>query len=327
MRARVRRSRASWSKDQILEAYLNLAGFAARRRASAPLRLGCSARPRRRSTRDDAAAARRRCCPIRARRSTEVARARLPRCSHDEDCSRFAGAAASMRSARAQPARSIRGSRRTLPAHAARQARRARSPRRSTRGSSAVAIAALRQQCQGSAARRARDGAVVVVDNASGDVLAYVGGIGWREHRGGGRRRLGAIARRDRRSSRSSTPRRSRSGYLTAASILDDSPVQLDTASGLYVPQQLRQCLQGPGLGAHRAAPARSTCPRCAPCCSTGVRAVPRPAMGHRLSTGWSRTAYYGYSLALGSAEVTLLEQVTAFRTPRQAAGAGRRCG
>src|SRR3546814_7377199 len=35
-------------------------------------------------------------------------------------------------------------------------------------------------------------------------------------------------------------------GYLTAASILDDSPVQLDTASGLYVPQDYDRAFKGP---------------------------------------------------------------------------------
>src|SRR3546814_17012749 len=35
-------------------------------------------------------------------------------------------------------------------------------------------------------------------------------------------------------------------GYLTAASILDDSPVQLDTASGLYVPKAYDRAFKGP---------------------------------------------------------------------------------
>ncbi|MEI5617472.1 hypothetical protein WB403_51155, partial [Streptomyces brasiliscabiei] len=34
--------------------------------------------------------------------------------------------------------------------------------------------------------------------------------------------------------------------WLTAASILDDSPVQLDTASGLYVPQDYDNAFLGP---------------------------------------------------------------------------------
>jgi len=35
-------------------------------------------------------------------------------------------------------------------------------------------------------------------------------------------------------------------GFLTPASILDDTPVQLDTASGLYVPQNYDRAFKGP---------------------------------------------------------------------------------
>ena len=52
-----------------------------------------------------------------------------------------------------------------------------------------LAIGALKRQLEGLGGSRARDGAVVVLDNASGDVLAYVGGIG------GNRRRLRSMAR------------------------------------------------------------------------------------------------------------------------------------
>src|SRR3546814_10461120 len=41
-----------------------------------------------------------------------------------------------------------------------------------------IAIAAMRRQLSGLGAERVRDGAVVVLDNATGDVLAYVGGVG-----------------------------------------------------------------------------------------------------------------------------------------------------
>ncbi|SBV34554.1 Penicillin-binding protein 1C (fragment) [uncultured Sphingopyxis sp.] len=41
-----------------------------------------------------------------------------------------------------------------------------------------AAIVALRRQLSGLGANRVRDGAVVVLDNASGEVLAYVGGVG-----------------------------------------------------------------------------------------------------------------------------------------------------
>ena len=42
----------------------------------------------------------------------------------------------------------------------------------------AAAIVALRRQLSGLGSDRVRDGAVVVLDNATGEVLAYVGGVG-----------------------------------------------------------------------------------------------------------------------------------------------------
>lgn len=41
-----------------------------------------------------------------------------------------------------------------------------------------LAIRALRRQLQGLGGTRARDGAVIVADNATGEILAWVGGIG-----------------------------------------------------------------------------------------------------------------------------------------------------
>ena len=129
----------------------------------------------------------------------------------------------------------------------------------------------LRRQLLGLGGDRARDGAVVVVDNASGDVLAYVGGVG-------GASTAAAVdnAAAYRQAGSTLKPflygQAIERGYLTAASILDDSPVQLDTASGLYVPQGLRPSLQGRRSASAPRWPGRSTFRRCAPCCSTASR-------------------------------------------------------
>ncbi|MBL7660720.1 penicillin-binding protein 1C, partial [Escherichia coli] len=83
------------------------------------------------------------------------------------------------------------------------------------------AITALKRQLQGLGGSRARDGAVVVVDNASGDVLAYVGGIG-------GESTAPAVdgASSSRQAGSTLKPflyaMGIEKGYLTAASILDD---------------------------------------------------------------------------------------------------------
>jgi penicillin-binding protein 1C len=170
----------------------------------------------------------------------------------------------------------------------------------------------LREQLASLAGRNARDGAAIVVDNASGDILAYVGS-------GGDGSRSGAVdgARAPRQAGSSLKPflyelaieRR----LLTAASVLDDAPVDLDTASGLYIPQNYDRSFRGPvsvrsALGNSLNIPAVRTL------ILVGVDAFRDRLfdVGYR---GISRDGnYYGFSLALGSAEVTLVEQAAAFR-------------
>ena len=67
--------------------------------------------------------------------------------------------------------------------------RRARYARRSTPRLQRVAIAALRSQLAELRGRHVEDGAVVVLDNASGEVLVWVGSSGRPVQRRGGRRR------------------------------------------------------------------------------------------------------------------------------------------
>ena len=162
-------------------------------------------------------------------------------------------------------------------------------------------------------ARNARDGAAVVVDTASGEVLAYVGS-------GGAGSRSGAV-------DGAAAPRQAGSTLkpflyglalerrlLTAASVLDDSPVDLDTASGLYIPQNYDREFRGPvsvrsALGNSLNVPAVRTL------LLAGVDAF-RERLYDSGYRGISRDGdYYGYSLALGSAEVTLLEQAAAYRS------------
>ncbi|WP_353229406.1 penicillin-binding protein 1C [Novosphingobium sp.] len=176
-----------------------------------------------------------------------------------------------------------------------------------------IAATALRHQLQGLGARRARDGAVVVVDNASGNVLAYVGGVG-----------LGSTAAAV---DGAAAPRQAGSTlkphlyahaierkWLTAASILDDSPVQLDTASGLYVPQNYDKAFMGP-VSVRRALANSLNVPAVRALLIDGVQDF-RDRLADLGYAGLdSDGGFYGYSLALGSAEVTLLDQANAYRT------------
>ena len=176
-----------------------------------------------------------------------------------------------------------------------------------------AAIVALRRQLAGLGADRVRDGAVVVLDNASGAVLAYVGGVGLKSTAAAVD---GANARRQ--AGSTLKPHLYAQvidhGWLTAASILDDSPVQLDTASGLYVPKNYDRSFKGP-VSVRSALASSLNVP--------AVRALVIDDVQQFRDRLWALGyhglvedgEYYGFSLALGSAEVSLVEQANAFRT------------
>ncbi|MGT2506768.1 penicillin-binding protein 1C [Cupriavidus basilensis] len=163
------------------------------------------------------------------------------------------------------------------------------------------------------AGRNVEDGAVVVIDNASGDVLAYVGSSG----------ALSAAAQVD----HAAAPRQAGSTLkpflyeqaletrrLTTASLLDDRPVNLPTGGGggLYVPQNYDR--QYAGWVSMRAALASSLN---VPAVRTLVMVTPHrfhqrlTALGLPLAQAGD---YYGYSLALGSADVPLAALTNAYR-------------
>jgi penicillin-binding protein 1C len=175
-----------------------------------------------------------------------------------------------------------------------------------------LSATALRRQLLELGRDRARDGAVVVVDNASGDVLAYVGGVG-------GDSTAAAVNGADAYRQAGSTlkpflyAQAMERGYLTPASILDDSPVQLDTASGLYVPQNYDRGFKGP-VSVRTALASSLNVPAVRTLLVTGTEAF-RDRLWDSGYHGLTEDGqYYGFSLALGSAEVTLLEQASAYR-------------
>jgi penicillin-binding protein 1C len=298
-----------WSKDQILEAYLNLAGFRGEAQGIGAAALGLFGKTPATLSRDDAlllAAL----LPDPRANADQVAK-RACALSHDADCSRFAGAAASMFG----PARSLALDPGLAPHLADKLLTEPGLKIITTLDANIqqVAIQALKRQLQGLGSTRARDGAVVVVDNASGDVLAMVGGIGGASTAPSVN---GAMSYRQAGSTLKPFlyAQAIEKGYLTAASILDDSPVQLDTASGLYVPQNYDKAFKGP-VSARSALAGSLNVPAVRTLLLVGV-----DAFKDRLyDTGYNGLTeegqYYGYSLALGSAEVTLMEQAAAYRS------------
>ena len=173
------------------------------------------------------------------------------------------------------------------------------------------AVATLRQHLRELRGRQVNDGAVLVLDNASGEVLAWVGSSG----------ELSAAAEVD----AVLAPRQPGSTLkpflyaqaiaerrLTAASLLDDSPAHIPTASGLYIPQNYDRRFKGwvsvrTALGASLNVPAVRALVMVSP--EAFARQLRALGIALREPAG-----YYGYSLALGSAETSLLELTNAYR-------------
>ena len=174
-----------------------------------------------------------------------------------------------------------------------------------------VAVAALRRQLGELSGRNVEDGALVVLDNASGEVRAWVGSSG---DLSGARQVDGVLARRQPGSTLKpfvyalAFERR----LITPASLLDDSPAQIATQNGLYLPQNYDHDFKGwvsarTALGASLNVPAVRVGAMLGPDAlverlnALGL-ALPQPG------------GFYGNSLALGSADVTLLALTNAYR-------------
>ncbi len=190
-----------------------------------------------------------------------------------------------------------------------------RSPVRSTldRRLQSFAIEVLRQQLLWIRTQNVRDGAVLVVDNKSGEVLAYVGSTG---DLSSARYVDGVLARRQ----AGSTLKpflyalAFDSRILTPASVLKDTPLDLLVPTGIYRPRNYDG--QFRGLVAARTALASSlNIPAVKTLELVGadnfVSFLRRLGFADLQETG----EFYGPSLALGSADVTLWELVNAYRT------------
>ncbi len=159
------------------------------------------------------------------------------------------------------------------------------------------------------AERNVGQGAVLVIDNASGEILAWVANAGGSEVDGvTALRQAGstlkpflyelAIER----------------GLLTAASLLDDSPVDIAAGSGLYVPQNYDKGFKGytsvrTSLASSLNVPAVRTL------MLTGLDRFYERLRDLGIDSLTEAAGFYGYSLALGSGDVSLLALTNAYRT------------
>jgi penicillin-binding protein 1C len=182
-----------------------------------------------------------------------------------------------------------------------------------------IAIEALEAQLGSLGERNVRDGAALVADNRTGEVLAYVGHVGDPKARQvdgvQSRRQTGSTLKPllyalafDRR-------------LLTAASTLDDSPLESAAGPGsLYRPENYDRSFRGP-VSARVALASSINVPAVRTLELVGVDSFV-DALG-KLGAGSLRSAEdYGPSLALGTADLTLWELVDAYRT---LAGGGMR--
>lgn len=175
-----------------------------------------------------------------------------------------------------------------------------------------AAVDVLRGQLLSLANRRARDAAMIVADRRTGEVLAYVGSAGPASgapdfDAARGRRPAGSTLKPFLYAEALSQR------LLTPASLLDDRPLLVQTSAGMYTPQNYDR--QFRGLVSLRTALASSLN---VPAVRT-LQLIGPARLHERLrELGYASLAddpeVYGLSLALGSAEVTLEEQVTAFR-------------
>ncbi|QPF73031.1 penicillin-binding protein 1C [Roseateles sp. DAIF2] len=203
-----------------------------------------------------------------------------------------------------------------LAPHYARQVLRADGPaaqRSSLDGRlQRLAVTSLKRQLGELSGRNVEDGAVLVLDNASGAVLAWVGSSGG--ELSSAAQVDGVLSRRQPGSTlkpfvyQLALEKR----LLTAASLLDDSPAQIATGHGLYLPQNYDRDFRG--WISVRAALGNSLN---VPAVRTGAM-LGADALFERLNA-WGLQlpesgGYYGDSLALGSPDISLAALTNAYR-------------
>jgi penicillin-binding protein 1C len=161
--------------------------------------------------------------------------------------------------------------------------------------------------------RNVNDGAVLVVENKSGEILAYVGNSGETAsapHVDGvpARRQAGSVLK----------PflyeLAIEKKILTAASLIDDSPLQIPTPTGLYIPENYGRDFQGP-VTLRTALASSLNVPAVRTLMTLGADTLVMRLRDLGMDSVRKDGDYYGYSLALGSVDVSLRELVNAYRS------------
>jgi penicillin-binding protein 1C len=176
-----------------------------------------------------------------------------------------------------------------------------------------IAIDTLRNHLYELTGRGVEDGAIVVLDNATGDVLAYVGSSGELSNAAS----VDGVA----------APRQAGSTLkpflyalafdrklLTPASLVDDSPLVIATERGMYVPQNYDRSFRG-SVSVRTALASSLNVPAVRTLDLVGLDRFHDRLRALGFDTLTQPDDYYGASLALGGADVTLLALTNAYRT------------
>ena len=302
----------SWSKAQILEGYLNLAQFRGELQGVHAAARGLFGKHPSGLTRDEAIILTVLLRAPNARHAVVAQRAcaLLKSMDASAECSSIKSEAVLRLSAGYRLAPRV-----DLAPHLAARLLQARGERVMSTldaGLQRFALDTLRSHLAELVERNVEDGAVVVLDNASGEVLAWVGSSG----------DLSAAREVD----GASAPRQAGStlkpflyglaierGWITAASLIEDSPVNFVTATGLYVPQNYERDFKGT-VSVRTALAASLNVPAVRMLALTGVEAFHARLRDLGLDTLTEAPDHYGYSLALGGADVRLADLTNAYR-------------
>lgn len=174
------------------------------------------------------------------------------------------------------------------------------------------AIQSLREHLMSINTQNASDGAVVVIDNHSGDVLAYVGSSA----------ELSDASKVDgvtslRQAGSTLKPFLYGSAIeekrLTAASVLEDTPIQLTTPMGLYIPQNYDRDFKG-SVSVRTALASSLNVPAVRALGLIGVDKFTRILRAYGLDSLTQDGDHYGFSLALGGVDVRLIDLTNAYR-------------
>ena len=174
-----------------------------------------------------------------------------------------------------------------------------------------VALQSLQRHLRELQGHNVEDGAVLVLDNASGQVLAWVGSSGSLSQ---AHEVDGVLAQRQPGSTlkpflyaQAVQQRR-----LTAASLIEDSAAHINTGAGLYIPQNYDRRFKG-WVSARVALAASLNVPAVRTLAMVGVEDFYQQLAQFGLDLP-QPAGYYGYSLALGSSELDLLRLTNAYR-------------